>query len=157
MVLFFRSLNVYKPVEASSDSVVESRLSLAAAFRGCFRVLSLAFCDKLALLRDDLQLTVDGVVVLGNGRGKSPRRTLIAEAAAEAGYSPNKPGFCLLINGFKGGFPSSELLGPEAEEVAKVWYLEDTDDLGAEHSEGAVDGGVDVGVIMAAQGSRPRL
>lgn len=104
----------------SSDSVVESRLSLAA-FRGCFRVLSLAFCDKLALLREDLQLTVDGVVVLGNGRGKSPLKALIAEAAAEAGYSPKSPGFCLFISGcFKGGFPKSELLAPAEGELAKV-------------------------------------
>ena len=29
--------------------------------------------------------------------------------------------------------------------------------LGAEHSDGAVDGGVDVGVIIAAHGSKPRL
>ena len=29
--------------------------------------------------------------------------------------------------------------------------------LGAEHSDGAVEGGVDVGVIIAAHGSKPRL
>ena len=38
------------------------------------------------------------------------------------------------------------------------WYLEDTEEWGAEHSDGAVEGGVvEVGVTNAAQGSNPLL
>ena len=43
---------------------------------------------------------------------------------------------------------------PKSEDLL---YFEDTEDLGAEHSEGAVEGGVEVGVKAKALGSRPRL
>ena len=115
----------------------------------------------------------------GRGRGKRPLRALTAAAVATTGYSPSKPG-CLLtlipvpvipdepgFGGNLGGSPSKDLLQLTPGWVVRAgvllvaavywWYLDDTEDRGAEHSDGAVDGGVEVGVISAAQGSKPRL
>ena len=115
----------------------------------------------------------------GRGRGKRPLRALTAAAVATTGYSPSKPGCLLtlpvpvnaagLVGGNLGGSPSKDLLqltpgwlvamwaGVLLVAAVYWWYLEDTEERGAEHSDGAVDGGVEVGVIIAAQGSNPRL
>ena len=75
---------------------------------------------------------------------------------------PNNAGF----GGNLGGSPSRDFVQLTCGAICTVllvatvywWYLEDTDDLGAEHSDGAVDGGVvEVGVIIVAHGSNPRL
>ena len=83
---------------ASSDSVVESLRSLAFGL-GAFLVLILTgFWPLFWVLFCTL-----GMLGLGIGKGKRPRKALTAATAA-AGCSPKRPGCLLLLFKAKGWF-----------------------------------------------------